>query len=88
MGAFITGIFATSSVNPNLDTNLKAIVGHTLWLEQLKAMGLTLAMAVAATTVLGYALKFTIGLRPDSLDEEQGLDITDHGERGYHIEGA
>ncbi|MEI7891516.1 MAG: ammonium transporter [Myxococcales bacterium] len=87
LGAFLTGIFATSSVNANLDTNLKAIVGHTLWVEQLKAMGVTLAMAVAATCILGYALKYTIGLRPDAVDEQQGLDITDHGERGYHVEG-
>ena len=85
LGAFVTGIFATSAVNANLDTNLKDIVGKTLWVEQLKAIGVTLALAVIATAVLGYALKATIGLRPTDEDEETGLDLSDHGERGYHM---
>lgn len=88
LGAFVTGIFASAEVNPNLATNLKDIVGKTLWLEQLKAMGLTMALAIGATVVLGYALKATIGLRPSREDEETGLDLSDHGERGYHMSDA
>jgi len=84
MGALVTGFFATSTANPNLDLNLKEIVGKTLWLEQLKAMGLTIVLAVVVTAALAYALKATIGLRPSEEDEEIGLDLTDHGERGYH----
>lgn len=85
LGALLTGFFASADMNPNLNTNLKDLVGHTLWVEQLKAMGLTIAMAVTATVVLAYALKFTIGLRPSREDEETGLDLSDHGERGYHL---
>jgi Amt family ammonium transporter len=85
MGALLTGFFASAEMNPNLSTNLKGIVGHSLWVEQLKAMGLTIAMAVVATVVLAYAIKFTIGLRPSREDEETGLDLSDHGERGYHL---
>ena len=59
-------------------------MGNGLWLEQLKAMGLTIVLAVVATAVIGYALKATIGLRPDPEDEELGLDLSDHGEQGYH----
>jgi ammonium transporter, Amt family len=84
LGALVTGFLATPEANPNLLLNLKDVVGKTLWLEQLKAMGLTLALSIVATAVLGYALKFTIGLRPTEEDEETGLDITGHGERGYH----
>jgi Amt family ammonium transporter len=84
MGALLVGFFATADVNANLNTNLKDIVGKTLWLEQLKAMGLTITLAVVATCVLGYALKATIGLRPSEEDEVTGLDLSDHGERGYH----
>jgi Amt family ammonium transporter len=40
------------------------------------------------TTVLAYALKFAMGLRPTAEDEESGLDVTDHGERGYNLTGA
>jgi Amt family ammonium transporter len=84
LGALLTGFFATPDANPNLSTNLSGIVGHTLWLEQLKAMGLTLALSIVATTVIGYALKATMGLRPSVEVEELGLDDAEHGEAGYH----
>ena len=85
MGSLLVGFFATAEVNPNLGSDwMKEVVGKTLWLEQLKAMGLTITMAVVATCVLGYALKATIGLRPSEEDEVTGLDLSDHGERGYH----
>jgi Amt family ammonium transporter len=86
LGALVTGIFATPSVNSNLNTNLSGLVGHTLWIEQLKAIGVTLTLSVVATAVLGYALKAVLGLRPAVEAEEQGLDETDHGEGGYHPE--
>lgn len=85
LGAFLTGLLATADANPNLALNLADVVGKTLWLEQLKAMGLTLAISIAGTAALGFALKYTLGLRPSAEDEESGLDITDHGERGYHM---
>lgn len=85
LGAFVTGIFATPDANPNLTTNLKDIVGKTLWMEQLKAIGFTLALSVTATVVIAYAVKAVIGLRPSEEDEETGLDLSDHGEKGYHL---
>jgi Amt family ammonium transporter len=84
MGALLTGFFATPEVNGNLSTNLSTVVGHGLWLEQLKAMGLTIVLAVVGTTVIAMLVKVTIGLRPDRESEENGLDQTDHGEAGYH----
>ncbi len=39
LGALLTGFLATPEANPNLTTNLGGIVGKTLWVEQLKAMG-------------------------------------------------
>jgi Amt family ammonium transporter len=83
LGALLTGFYATTSVNANLATNLKDIVGKTLWIEQLKAIGITLALAVVASVVLGYAVKLVLGLRPTPEGEEAGLDATDHGEEGY-----
>jgi Amt family ammonium transporter len=86
LGALLTGVFATPEVNANLNTNLASIVGKTLWIEQLKAIGLTLTLSVAASAVLGFALKAILGLRPGAENEELGLDETDHGEAGYHPE--
>ncbi len=85
LGALLTGFFATAEANPNLTTNLQNLLGKTLWIEQLKAMVLTIALGVTATAVIAYAIKATIGLRPSQEDEETGLDLSDHGERGYHM---
>ena len=85
LGALMTGFLATPDANGNLLLNLKDVVGQTLWLEQVKAIGLTLALSLIGTAVLGYALKATIGLRPSEEEETEGLDITGHGERGYHM---
>lgn len=86
LGALVTGFLATPQANPNLSTNLSEVVGKTLWLEQLKAMGITIVMAVVGTTILATLVKVAMGLRPDPEGEEEGLDLGDHGEAGYHFE--
>jgi len=84
LGAFLTGVLATPSVNGNLNTNLKDIVGKTLWLEQIKAIGVTLVLAIVGTIVIAYIVKAVVGLRPTEEVEVAGLDLAEHGEEGYH----
>jgi Amt family ammonium transporter len=86
LGALLTGFFATPAVNANLGTNLKDIVGRSLWIEQLKAMGITVALSVGATVVIAFLLKALMGLRPTVEAEQEGLDLSDHGEEGYIYE--
>ncbi|HEX2853544.1 MAG TPA: ammonium transporter [Opitutaceae bacterium] len=87
LGALLTGIFATVSVNGNLNLNLKDAVGTSaLVMSQLKAMGITIVLAVVATIVIAYAIKAIIGLRPTVEGEQEGLDLSDHGEEGYIYE--
>ena len=89
VGAILAGVFATPDVNANLNTNLGALVGHGLVLEQLKAVGLTMALSIVGTAGIAYVIKLAIGLRPSVEAEEAGLDETDHGETGYHdVEGG
>jgi Amt family ammonium transporter len=95
LGAFLTGVFATASVNPNLalltsaplnpatQNGLARIVGHSLWLEQLKAIAITIVLAVVGSAIIGTAVKVLIGLRIAPDIERQGLDINQHGEEGY-----
>lgn len=90
MGALLTGILVDKSVNGNLGAGAalesglsKAIDDHGLWLVQLKAMGITIVIALVSTAILAYLVKAVIGLRPTEEQEAQGLDITDHGEDGY-----
>ena len=86
LGALLTGFFATPTVNANLSTNLKDIVGKSLWIEQLKAMALTIALSVIATVVIAFVVKAIFGLRPTVEAEQEGLDLSDHGEEGYIYE--
>ncbi len=107
LGAFLTGLLATATVNPNLLTgllataavnpNLSAIpaqrnglaqmIGHMLWLEQLKAIGITIALVLVGTSLIGLIVRATIGLRITPEIERQGLDINLHGEEGYIVSG-
>jgi Amt family ammonium transporter len=86
-GALATGFLASDTINANLDTNVKDLCdwskGHLLYVQQLEAIGVTIALAVIGTAIIAYALKFTIGLRPTPEQEEAGLDLSDHGEEGY-----
>src|SRR5213082_63314 len=93
LGAFLTGFLATATVNPNLSAiparqnGLAEIVGHMLWLEQLKAIGITIALALVGTSLIALTVRATIGLRITPEIERQGLDINLHGEEGYIVSG-
>jgi Amt family ammonium transporter len=80
----VTGFFADPAVNGNLNTNLASIVGKTLWLEQIKAIAITLVLAIVGSALIAFIIKAVLGLRPDVNQEEEGLDVVDHGEAGYH----
>jgi Amt family ammonium transporter len=54
-------------------------------LEQLKAVGLTLAISIVGTLVLGFLVRIILGLRPTREAETIGLDLADHQEEGYII---
>jgi len=89
LGALLTGMLARTGANPNLGgDNMKAYVTNSffqplIW-EQLKAIALTLALAVIGTLIIGLLVKAVLGLRPSDEVEVSGLDLAEHGEEGYH----
>jgi ammonium transporter, Amt family len=93
LGAFLTGLLATTSVNSNLvgapatQNGLAKVLGHFLWLEQLKAIALTILLAILASVIIGVLVKKMLGLRIAPEIERQGLDINEHGEEGYMVSG-
>jgi Amt family ammonium transporter len=91
IGAFLTGCLARNAANANLATNLKTQVTDSFFqplvLEQLKAIGLTLVLAIVGTTVIAFIVKAIVGWRPSEEVEVAGLDLADHGEEGYHQAG-
>ena len=89
LGSLLVGFFATGKINSNLISDvtrangLAALVGNGLWLMQLKAIAICLVISVVGTVVITLIVKFAVGLRPSHEQENQGLDIAEHGEEGY-----
>ena len=78
-GAILTGLLATKEANPNLSDKLLS----SLFLSQLKAVGVTLVLSVVGTAVIAFVIKLLIGLRTPPEIETAGLDISEHGEEAY-----
>ena len=92
LGAILTGVLATSSVNGNLTSVNsyaakngldKLVADGGLLGQQLIAIGITLVISIVGTVVIALLVKAVIGLRPSPEAENAGLDISDHGEEGY-----
>jgi ammonium transporter, Amt family len=81
LGALLTGVLATPTVNGSIEPLMKGLL-----LAQLKAIGFTIALSAVATTVIAFLVKATIGLRPTTDEEREGLDVAEHGEEGYIFE--
>lgn len=91
LGAFVTGVFANGAVNANLLSDAYAkknglaelVANSSVASAQLKAMVITILLSVVATFIIAKIVDLIVGLRPTPEVEEQGLDIIEHGERGY-----
>ena len=81
-GAIATGLFASKEVNPAGADGL--FYGNPeLMLTQLIGVVTTMAFAAIMTFIIIKLIGVFMQVRSDETDEEIGLDITEHGERGY-----
>jgi ammonium transporter, Amt family len=95
LGAILTGIFASSTINPVLkDANgnalpLGMIQGnfHQI-LYQLLGIAIAWGLAIFGTLAILKFVDVVIGLRVSPEHEVQGLDVTQHGEEGYYWEAS
>ena len=93
LGAILTGVFATSAVNPifkdaqgrRLPSGLLEGNGHQL-VNQLVGVGIAWVLAVVGTLIILKIVDVTMGLRVPDEHEVQGLDLSQHGEEGYYWE--
>jgi len=53
-------------------------------IAQLKGVGVTILWSAIASAIVFFVIKLVIGLRASPDAEEEGLDISEHGERAYH----
>ncbi len=82
-GALATGIFASSAVNP-VGNGLLSGNAHQVVVQAIGA-GTTIAYSVVVTFIILKVIDVIIGLRVNSDDETQGLDLTQHSEVGYNL---
>jgi ammonium transporter, Amt family len=94
VGALLTGVFATSVINPIFHTSSGAVApvgmidgnAHQV-LNQLAAIGIAWVLAIVGTLIVLKIVDGVIGLRVPSEQEVQGLDLALHGEEAYNLEG-
>ncbi|MFY9608019.1 MAG: ammonium transporter [Blastocatellia bacterium] len=95
LGALLTGVFATLTVNPifkdasgqplpvgAIDGNLHQIVNQVI------AIGASWLIAAVGTLAVLKLVDVTVGLRVSDTEETIGLDLTQHGEEAYAFEAA
>ena len=82
-GAIATGLWATTAVNPDGANGI--FYGETnLFVAQILSIGVAIIFAVVGSTVLYKIVDAIVPLRADESEEIAGLDLGEHGERGYN----
>jgi Amt family ammonium transporter len=93
MGALLTGLLACGAINAVFGKNAAgnplaagAIDGNWhQFFNQAVGAGIGWALAIVGTLALLFLVDKTMGLRVSAADEDEGLDISQHGEEGYDL---
>jgi ammonium transporter, Amt family len=91
LGAILTGVFASTAINPifkdaKTGATLPSGVIEGNWHQLFNQfMGVIIAwvVSIVGTLILLKLVDLTIGLRVSREHEVEGLDVTQHGEEGY-----
>jgi len=88
LGALLTGLLATRAINAAFgkDAPTGALDGH--WsqiLNQASGVGISWVLSAVGTLVLLFVVDKVIGLRLSPEDENEGLDLSQHGEEAYDL---
>jgi len=91
LGALLTGVFASATVNSLIKTDTTnyegLLAGNAGQLgRQVLAAGITWVLAAVGAFILLKIVDVLLGLRVSEGEEYDGLDITQHGESGYNME--
>lgn len=76
-GTLMVGFFSTSG-------GVFYGKGFDLLISQLIGIGAVAAWVFIAATILFFGIKYTMGLRVTAREEEEGLDVYEHGESAYN----
>jgi Amt family ammonium transporter len=85
-GGIGTGLFATAAIGAGgAGTGIDGLVQGeaSQMVDQIVAIGVVAIYSFVVTAIILKVLDLTIGIRLTESDEELGMDVTQHGERGY-----
>lgn len=82
MGSLLTGVFATTTVNP-LGKNGLLYGNYTLLWTQTIAVFVAISISVVGTGLILFLLRKIMNIRTTPKEEIQGIDIIEHGEKAY-----
>jgi Amt family ammonium transporter len=90
IGSVLLGVFADKSVNELGKDGVAFGGGWDLFTEQVIAVVAVAVFSAVMSLIIGLALKAVLpgGIRATEEDEDAGLDITQHSETGYALQGA
>ena len=86
MGAILTGIFASSAINPIFGAGKATglLEGNARQLgNQFVGIAIAWTLSIIGTLVILFVVDKTVGLRLSPDQEREGLDLSQHGEEGY-----
>lgn len=93
VGALLTGVFATSAINPIFKNSHGGILPVGLidgnpgqLLNQSMGVLISWSLAIVGTLIILKIVDATVGLRVPEEHEVRGLDLSLHGEEGYTFE--
>jgi Amt family ammonium transporter len=89
LGALLTGVFATRAVNDLRSGKPMGLVdgdgGQVV--NQLIAVAMSWVLAAVGTLIILKICDAVLGVRVDANQETEGLDLSQHGEDAYNLEG-
>ena len=91
LGALLTGVFASSAINPifkdaKTGATLPSGVIEGNWhqlFNQFVGVAIAWVLSIVGTLILLKVVDLLVGLRVTPEQEIEGLDVTQHGEEGY-----
>jgi Amt family ammonium transporter len=82
-GAVVTGLFATKSVNAAGNDGLFYGNPSQLGIQCLAVLA-TIIFTATVTFILLKVIDLMMGIRSSDEHQHEGLDLVEHGEKGYH----
>lgn len=82
-GSLAVGIVAAAALYPSVPDGLINGGGWSLLQAQAIGVGVAVLLGFGGTIIISKIIDKTIGLRVKEIDEEIGLDITQHAEKAY-----